>query len=440
MTALRGRDYRALLLAGLVSEIGDWLLLIALPILVYQLTGSTLGTALAFLVELLPPMLSARWPAGSPTGGTGAAHWSWSLSSRQRPPAVARRPQPGRPLDHLRGDRCPGGAVPFAGRGTRSTGAHPGRRPRRRRTRWSSSHQRRQAGRRAGRRMLLAPAGCRHRRVDALRLAWWPLLVPRIAATASPRGRRTAPAAGEAAGNARAPRPCMAALTATARACSWCCLCCSWPVSWAAARRRSGCCAASRRRLDRRGAVARRHLAQPRPATVLAVGAGGFGRSSSAIWNGPLVTTGLPYYLSLFALVGAPAVVMVTGLVSLLQGTATDAGRGRVFGVFGAVYEGGSAVGMLLAGLLGDRLGVVAVLNLQAVLAFAIAALAGAALRRRPALAARPPRRSPARPSGVRWVSRTVLSPALSVTSARTWRHVSQPVFGIADHLRARRR
>ncbi len=37
----------------------------------------------------------------------------------------------------------------------------------------------------------------------------------------------------------------------------------------------------------------------------------------------------------------------------------------------------------------------------------------------------------------LRWVSRTVLNPALRVTSARTWRQVSQPVFGIADDLRA---
>ena len=52
-----GRDYRNLLAAGLISGAGDWLLLVALPIFVYQVTGSTLGTAIAFLVELAPPIL-----------------------------------------------------------------------------------------------------------------------------------------------------------------------------------------------------------------------------------------------------------------------------------------------------------------------------------------------------------------------------------------------
>ena len=57
MTALRGRDYRNLLAAGLISETGDWLLLVALPILVFEVTGSTFGTAIAFLIELAPPIL-----------------------------------------------------------------------------------------------------------------------------------------------------------------------------------------------------------------------------------------------------------------------------------------------------------------------------------------------------------------------------------------------
>ena len=59
MSALRTQNFRRLWLAGLISDTGDWLLLASLPIVVYQFTGSTLGTAAAFLVELIPPVLFA---------------------------------------------------------------------------------------------------------------------------------------------------------------------------------------------------------------------------------------------------------------------------------------------------------------------------------------------------------------------------------------------
>jgi MFS family permease len=59
MSPLRGRSFRRLWVAGLISDTGDWLLLVSLPILVYQYTHSTLGTAAAFLVELVPPVLLA---------------------------------------------------------------------------------------------------------------------------------------------------------------------------------------------------------------------------------------------------------------------------------------------------------------------------------------------------------------------------------------------
>lgn len=45
--------------AGLLSEIGDWMLLIALPLYVLQMSGSALVTATVFALELVP-----RWCAG----------------------------------------------------------------------------------------------------------------------------------------------------------------------------------------------------------------------------------------------------------------------------------------------------------------------------------------------------------------------------------------
>ncbi len=59
MKALRNRDFRYLWLAGLISDTGDWLLLASLPIAVYLYTGSTLGTAIAFITALVPPIVLA---------------------------------------------------------------------------------------------------------------------------------------------------------------------------------------------------------------------------------------------------------------------------------------------------------------------------------------------------------------------------------------------
>jgi MFS family permease len=59
VSALRIPAFRRLWTAGLISETGDWLLLITLPILVYQMTRSALGTGVAILVELAPTALLA---------------------------------------------------------------------------------------------------------------------------------------------------------------------------------------------------------------------------------------------------------------------------------------------------------------------------------------------------------------------------------------------
>lgn len=62
-TALHTPAFRRLWLAGLISDTGDWMLLVAMPLLVYQATGSAMGTAAAFLIELAPQVLLAA-PAG----------------------------------------------------------------------------------------------------------------------------------------------------------------------------------------------------------------------------------------------------------------------------------------------------------------------------------------------------------------------------------------
>ena len=112
-----------------------------------------------------------------------------------------------------------------------------------------------------------------------------------------------------------------------------------------------------------------------------------FGLVSLAIWNGPEVTAAGWVYLGLFVVAGIPGIGFLSGLTALVQERTAEAYLGRVFATFGGGYNGLMAVGMLLAGLLGDAVGVVAVLNGQATLYLLAGLLAVVTLRR--------PRRDP---------------------------------------------
>lgn len=54
---LRNRNFALVWLAGLISFAGDWALLIALPVFIYDLTGSTLATGGTFIALSLPRLL-----------------------------------------------------------------------------------------------------------------------------------------------------------------------------------------------------------------------------------------------------------------------------------------------------------------------------------------------------------------------------------------------
>jgi len=57
LTVLRRRDFALLWFAGLVSLTGDWMLIVALPITVYQLTGSALATGGVLIANKLSALL-----------------------------------------------------------------------------------------------------------------------------------------------------------------------------------------------------------------------------------------------------------------------------------------------------------------------------------------------------------------------------------------------
>jgi MFS family permease len=108
-----------------------------------------------------------------------------------------------------------------------------------------------------------------------------------------------------------------------------------------------------------------------------------FGLISLAIWNGPALTTAGWLYLVLFMAAGIPGIGFLTGLTALVQERTPDAYLGRVLATFLGSFNGLTALGMLLAGLLGDAVGVVPVLNGQAVLYLLSGVLALATLGRR---------------------------------------------------------
>jgi predicted MFS family arabinose efflux permease len=57
LATLRHRDFALLWTAGLVSQLGDWALIAALPVWVYVRTGSALASGLIWLMWLLPGIL-----------------------------------------------------------------------------------------------------------------------------------------------------------------------------------------------------------------------------------------------------------------------------------------------------------------------------------------------------------------------------------------------
>ncbi|MFL5803327.1 MAG: MFS transporter [Roseiflexaceae bacterium] len=90
-----------------------------------------------------------------------------------------------------------------------------------------------------------------------------------------------------------------------------------------------------------------------------------FGAIDLAIFNYPAFIPGIALGLILFVVVGIPGVGFMTGVSTLLQTGVADQYRGRIFGALGTTQGLLALVGTLLAGALGDRLGVVTMLNIQ---------------------------------------------------------------------------
>src|ERR687886_779951 len=69
LTVLRQRNFALLWFGGLISIAGDWVLYIALPLYVYQLSGSTFATGAMFIAGIVPGLFI------SPIAGVFVDRW-----------------------------------------------------------------------------------------------------------------------------------------------------------------------------------------------------------------------------------------------------------------------------------------------------------------------------------------------------------------------------
>ena len=101
------------------------------------------------------------------------------------------------------------------------------------------------------------------------------------------------------------------------------------------------------------------------PARMVAVGLVLFGLTDLVIFNYPRWSTAIAPEIVLFVLVGIPGGVLLAGAMTLLQTEVADALRGRVFAAAVTVESGAMLVGTVIAGTATGPLGVITVLTLQ---------------------------------------------------------------------------
>jgi MFS family permease len=109
-----------------------------------------------------------------------------------------------------------------------------------------------------------------------------------------------------------------------------------------------------------------------------------FGTIAVATWNLPIVTTAVAAYAALFVAAGVPGVATSSALLTSVQRLTPPTHLGRVFATFEAGSAILAAVGVLAAGALADRFGVVTILDVQGLIYMACGVLALVLLRELP--------------------------------------------------------
>ena len=391
---LRHADFRSLWVAGLISDTGDWLLFIALPVVVYQLTGSALGTSFAFLVELAPGIVLA------PLVGRLADRWDRRrvlllVSAAQGAallPLLAVHTRSDLPIlysvilveaalmtlfDPAKNAMLPTLLAPDE---LVSANALIG------------------LNQNLGR-LIGGPLGGVVLAVGGLRLTVTADVLSYLVAAAfigrlTPRRRPQSPSRRTTAVRRHDPGPTgfLAALrdrhtragllVAFTSQIAQGIFVVMFVLFVAQQLRRGPAEIGLLRGVQAVGAIAgslvltalTRRIA---PAKLTAGAAIAFGVLSLVVWNAPTVTTATGLFVVLFILVGAPGVVMFAAIISNLQLATCDGERGRAFAALGLASNAGQSIGMLAAGLLTAPLGLMTVLDAQATLYLVAGIIAG---------------------------------------------------------------
>ncbi|MFL5859570.1 MAG: MFS transporter [Solirubrobacteraceae bacterium] len=373
--------FRTLWAAGLISDAGDWLLLIALPIVVFELTGSALGTAAAFAAELAPGIVLAPVSGRLADAVDGRALLTTvsALQALALLPLLVAGDRAGLPIVYAviiaqaslaavfnptknallatlvdRDQRVSANALMGLGAGLgRLVGGPLGG--------------------------LLLAVGSLHAVVmaDAISFATAGLLIARLPRREAPSLRRepiAPPTATNGIRDALRDRRIRGALLVTVVAATAQGIFVVLFVVFVARRLHGGPAETGLLRgVQAVGAIGGGLLLAVRgdrwrPAALVAGAAIAFGVVDLAIWNGPLVTRSEAVYVVLFVLAGAPGVAMESAGVSFLQSTSRDHERGRVFAAFGLAENAGAVLGFTAAGVLAAPLGLMTLLNAQGTL------------------------------------------------------------------------
>ncbi len=421
---LRQQDFRSVWLAGLVSDAGDWLLFIALPVVVYQLTGSALGTSFAFLVELAPGIVLA------PLAGPLADRWDarrvlLTVSIAQAAalvPLLAVHSRSDLPIlyavilveaaltalfDPVKNAMLPTLLPPEELLGANALVG------------LNQNLGRLVGGPLGG--VVLAMGGLRLTAIaDVVSYLLAAAVISRLTTRrparpqAPPPPSEAGPAPGRRRGLVGSNRFLAAVRDRRARVALFVAFTAQIAqgifvvlfVLFVARRLHQGSTEIGLLRgVQAIGAVGAglvltglaRRVA---PALLTASSATALGVLSLAVWNAPTLTTATALYVALFILVGAPGVVLTTAVTSTLQLAVSDTERGRAFAALNLAGNAGQAIGMLVAGLLTAPLGLTAILDGQATLYLLAGAIAACSLsgRRRIALRHRASRRQPPAP------------------------------------------
>jgi hypothetical protein len=288
LATLRNRNFALLWSGGLISMTGDWMLLVALPIYVYQATGSALATGAMFAAGLLPNVLFGL--VGVVAVDAASYLVSAALVSLISAPAAPERPEEAPPAD------AGGVAAAFSGVWRE----------------WA----------------------------EGLRLVGTGRVILTVFVVGAVTGL------GEGVFLALFPPFVRVALGGGA-------LELGWLMSAQAVGGVLG------------GLVVGAAAARLSSSRLLGLGAVLFGLIDLTIFVYPSFVQSIGVGLALFVLVGIPAAGVLAGLQTLLQTSAEDRFRGRVFGALGTTQALLMLAGTLLGGALGDAIGIVPVLVVQ---------------------------------------------------------------------------